>query len=217
MTSPATKVAIGKMAALAKIHILQKQAGLDDDTYRDLLQRETGLRSSADMTGPQRLQVISALERLVPKNVDPSRATGKFAKKLQALWIAGHNLGVIDNKSDEALIAFLKRQTGLDHHRFLQDARDANKAIDALKLMLRRQTGNDDLFRKDQKLPKLYNDFRFQICLHIWAELIKKDAAPAGTLTAWMISTIGNTPMDLTDRQWIDVQNSLGRLLRRTL
>ncbi len=205
------------MSALARIHILQKEAGLDDDTYRDLLERETGLRSSAKMTGAQHLQVISALERLVPQSAEPSRATGKFAKKLQALWIAGHNLGVIDNKSDEAMIAFLKRQTGLDHHRFLQDGRDANKAIDALKLMLRRQTGNDGLFKKESRLPDLYNDFRFQICLHIWAELIKKDAAPAGTLTAWMISTTGNTPMDLTDRQWIDVQNSLGKILRKVL
>ncbi|WP_346915080.1 hypothetical protein [uncultured Roseibium sp.] len=76
------------------------------------------------------------------------------------------------------------------------------------------KTGNEGLFRKDQKLPKLYNDFRFQVCLHIWAELIKKDANPAGTLTAWLITTTGNTPMEVTDRQWIDVQNSLGKILR---
>ncbi|WP_346915388.1 phage protein GemA/Gp16 family protein [uncultured Roseibium sp.] len=53
--------------------------------------------------------------------------------------MAGHNLGVIDNKSDDAMIAFLKRQTGFDHHRFLQNAADADKAIDGLKMWIRRR------------------------------------------------------------------------------
>lgn len=202
------------MNALAKIHVLKKQAGLDDDSYRDFLERETGLRSSADMSGEQRIKVIAALDRLVPKSSQPDRATGKYAKKLQALWIAGHNLGVIDDKSDHAMIAFLKRQTGLDHHRFLQDAGDANKAIDALKIWLRRSTQNYELFKQDRNETPLYNDFRFQVVIYIWSELIKRDAAPAGTLTAWLISTTGNTPIDLTDRQWIEVQNDLGKILR---
>ncbi len=87
------------MNAYAKIHVLKRNANLDDDTYRDLLERETGKRSCKGMAQAEQLQVISALQKLLPEQ-DPNaalgkRATGKYAKKLQALWIAGHNLGVI--------------------------------------------------------------------------------------------------------------------------
>ncbi|WP_153769248.1 regulatory protein GemA [Labrenzia sp. CE80] len=206
------------MSFIAKIHVLKRDCGLDDDTYRDLLHRETGKRSSADMNEAERRKVITVLEGLKPASNPYERATGKFARKLQALWIAGYNLGVIKNRSDKAMIAFLKRQTGLDHVRFLQDASDADKAIDALKAILRRQTGNDGLFRKDQSLPPAYNDFRFQVCLHIWSELIRKDAAPAGSLTAYLADKTGkDLPTDFSDREWIEVQNDLGRLLRTSI
>lgn len=203
------------MTALAKIHVLKKQAGLDDESYRDLLERETGLRSSADMTDDQHLKVIGALDRLVPGTETPNRATGKFAKKLQALWIAGYNLGVIRNRSDKAMIAFLRRQTGLDHTRFLRDPKDADKAIDALKLWMRRATGNDGLFRKDRSLPPLWNDFRFQITMHAWTELVAAGAAPAPTLTTYLTFAFGKVdPATLTQQEWIDLQNGLGKLLR---
>ncbi|WP_298815448.1 regulatory protein GemA [uncultured Roseibium sp.] len=138
------------MNAYAKIHVLKRNAGLDEDSYRDLLERETGKRSSKGMTTAEQRKAIQAIERLLPEgdagNQGTARAIGPFAKKLQALWIAGYNLGVVDARSDKAMMDFLKRQTGLDHHRFLQDSRDATRAIDALKLWIRRETGNDALF-----------------------------------------------------------------------
>ncbi len=207
------------MNAYAKIHVLKKNANLDDDTYRDLLERETGKRSCKGMASAEQLKVISALQRLLPEQ-DPNaaqgkRATGKFAKKLQALWIAGYNLGVIANKSDEAMIAFLQRQTGLDHHRFLQDGRDANKAIDALKMWLRRSTQNYDLFTQDQNQSPILNDYRFQICLHIWAELAKVGKEPAQNLTTYMVACCGKDyPGSLNSTDWIQLMNRLGKFYR---
>lgn len=201
------------MSALAKIHVLKKAAALDDETYRDLLERETGKRSSKGMNQVEHLRVISALEAIAPKQ-DTPRAR-KFTKKLQALWIAGYNLGVIENKSDKAMRAFLKRQTGLDHHRFLQDAEDADKAIDALKLWIRRRTQNYDLFTQDRSQPALYNDFRFQVCIHIWSELVRQDRTPASTLTGWLLGRFGhNDVLRLTSGDWISAMNTLGKLLR---
>ncbi|ADZ70099.1 regulatory protein GemA [Polymorphum gilvum] len=206
------------MTAHALIHVGLKQLGIAGDDARDLYERVTGARSLRAMTPPQHQAVVDELHRLGFKRSSRSgsakRATGPYAGKLQALWIAGYNLGVVRDKTDAAMIAFLKRQTDLDHHRFLREAADANRAIDALKLWIRRATGNDGLFRKDRSLPDLYNDFRFQIVLHIWSELIKRNAAPAGTLTAWLIQTIGNMPTELTAKQWIAAQNRLGKLLR---
>lgn len=198
----------------AKIHVLKGQANLDDDSYRDLLERETGQRSSKGLSGQQRLTVITALEKLAPPP-ETQRATGIYAKKLQALWIAGYNLGVIHNRTDAAMMTFLKRQTGLDHMRFLQDAKDANKAIDALKLWIRRTAGSDNLFHKDKGEPPLYNDYRFQVCVHIWSRLIAKDAAPAGKLTSYLSGKTGREePETLSDSEWIVVQNDLGKLWR---
>ncbi len=61
------------------------------------------------------------------------KLTGKYAKKLQALWIAAWNLGIARDRDDKALLAFVKRQTGIDHTRFLVYADDAKRAIEALK------------------------------------------------------------------------------------
>ncbi|WFE92287.1 regulatory protein GemA [Roseibium porphyridii] len=210
------------MNAYAKIHVLKRNAGLDEDSYRDLLERETGKRSSKGMTAAEQRKAIRAIERLLPETntakQGTERATGPFAKKLQALWIAGYNLGVVKNKSDAAMLAFLKRQTGLDHHRFLQDGRDANKAIDALKLWIRRVTGNEELFTRDLSLPLLYNDFRFQICLHLWSELLKFECAPARSLTEWMIGKfLKNDFAKLSDREWIQAMNCLGQHYRAKL
>ncbi|MCV0428858.1 MAG: regulatory protein GemA [Roseibium sp.] len=203
------------MSSLAKIHVLKNKAKLDEDTYRDIVERETGQRSSKNLSDADRLKVIQALEPLAPKQ-DTSRATGKFAKKLQALWIAGYNLAVINNKSDQAMMAFLRRQTGLDHHRFLQDERDATKAIDALKLWIRRATGNFELFTQDQVRTPLQNDYRFQICLHIWLELVKQDRAPGSSLSEFLASRQAqNDVLDLTSGDWIACMNALGDLYRR--
>lgn len=202
------------MSALARIHVLKKQAMLDDDTYRDILERETGKRSSKGMSHGEHLKVINALTAIAPKQ-DNQRATGKFARKMQALWIAGYNLGVVSNKSDQAMMVFLKRQTGLEHHRFLQDGKDANKAIDALKLWIRRGTQNYGLFTQDQNLPPLQNDFRFQVCIHIWSQLVVLDKAPAGTLTAYLYSIGGRDDLRLfTSNDWIQAMNRLGKLYR---
>ncbi len=202
------------MTALAKIHVLKSKACLDDDTYRDILERETGKRSSKGMSQVEQLKVITALQAIAPRQVGQTVA-GSFAKKLQALWIAGYNLGVVDDRSDQAMVAFLRRQTGLDHHRFLQDPQDAKKAIDALKLWIRRSTGKQDLFTRDQSLPALYNDHRFQVCGHIWSELVKQDRTPSGTLTAYLVERSGQQDiLQQTSSDWISAMNALGTLLR---
>lgn len=203
------------MTAIAKIHVLRAQAGLDEDTYRAFLEKHTGRRSSNDMTTDQRLTVISELQKLVPKHYRPA-ATGKFAKKLQALWIAGYNLGVVETKSDKAMIVWLKRQTDLDHHRFLSSAADAAKAIDALKLWFRRETGNPDLFTRDKLRSRLLNDHRFQICLHLWTELLKQDRHPSQSLEQLLRCVSGKeSPEQLSDSDWIKAMNKLGQNYRR--
>lgn len=49
---------------LARIHMGRQALGLDEETYRELLQRVTGKRSSAEMTADERRAVITELTRL---------------------------------------------------------------------------------------------------------------------------------------------------------
>ena len=51
---------------LARVHLLAKQSGLEEDAYRDLLERETGRRSAAVLGEPALARVVDVLEALVP-------------------------------------------------------------------------------------------------------------------------------------------------------
>ncbi len=135
-------------SSIAAIHVAKKHLGLDDDTYRAKLARITGKHSVKDMTEAEREKVLTVFrnEGFKPapaaRRVDGrQKLTGKFAKKLQALWIAAWNLGIVRDRDDKALLAFVKRQTGLDHTRFLVYPDDANRAIEALKGWINREAG----------------------------------------------------------------------------
>lgn len=207
------------MTTLARIHVLKKQAALDEDSYRDLMQRETGKRSAKDLTAAERRAFIGVLTGLQRRFDRSSReALQPYAAKLRALWISGYWLGVISERSDTAMQAFLKRQTGLDSDRFLRNPQDGEKAIEALKDWIRRKTGNAGLFRIEAGLPALYNDPRFQVVLHLWSELIARNAAPCSTLTGYLIDTFGHgDPERLTGSDWAVVHQGLGTLSRGTV
>lgn len=135
------------MTALARIHIAKKDLGLDDETYRALLERVTGKTSSKRMTSVEHQAVIDEMKRLGWSASLPSRSRqgrsspleGKYAPKLQAQWISAWNLGIVRSKHDKAMLAFVKRQTGLDHTRFLHHDEDAKKAIEGLKAWMSRE------------------------------------------------------------------------------
>lgn len=73
MTTKRAKVSTAKMAMMAKIHIAKKELGLDDDTYRDVLERVTGKRSCKKM-------LIGELEAVI-KDMESRGFTPKAAPK----------------------------------------------------------------------------------------------------------------------------------------
>jgi phage gp16-like protein len=132
--------------SIAAIHVAKKQLGLDDDTYRSALRQVTGKASAADMSEGERQKVLERFRQQGFKAASTGARKpleGKFAPKLQALWIAGWNLGLVRDRDDRALLAFVKRQTGIDHVRFLRHGQDAAKAIEGLKGWLERAGGVD--------------------------------------------------------------------------
>nr|WP_281390428.1 regulatory protein GemA [Paracoccus amoyensis] len=86
---------------------------MDEDDYRAMLVRVTGVASLRVMSEPQKLQVIEEMKRLgfrvqsrgkrLPVSVKP------YVRLIHALWKSCHRAGAIENGSREALRAFCKR------------------------------------------------------------------------------------------------------------
>jgi phage gp16-like protein len=141
---------------LAKIHIAKKDLGLDDDTYRDVLEAATGKRSAAGLTGGELVAVVKHFEArgwkpsVVKGGKAGAAASGRparradhpVARKARALWISLHQLGVVENSSEQALEAFAKRQLGVDRLQWA-DQGQGFKLIEALKRMAEREADWD--------------------------------------------------------------------------
>jgi len=214
------------MNALRQIHVGVRQLGLDEDTRRDLYERVTGKRSARDMTEAEHRAVVAELERQGFER--SSRGAGKrhkplsgpYAKKLQALWIAGWNLGLVRNRDDKALLAFVKRQTGLDHTRFLHHHDDATKAIEALKGWLARDGGVDwtvgDHMHDWARAPG------HKIARAQFARLKAQfpELAETNSLHHWLVETrrdrpgMPADPARLGQKDWVVVMNALGARIR---
>lgn len=204
------------MNALAAIHVARKQLGLDEDTYRALALRVTGESSAGAMTEIQRGKLLEELRRQ-GFNYARKSLEGPFARKLQALWISAHHLGVVRDRSDAALLSFVKRQAHVDHTRFLLDGTEAAKVVDALKAWMTRDAGVDWSLKPYmaawQRLPGA------KVALAQWALL-----AEAGTVEAsfgafqTFVQDHAFNPIDrMTAREWAGIVKTLGRRVRKAV
>lgn len=121
------------------IHAIKTRTRLDVPSYRAMLQGY-GVASSKDLSRAEADRLIERMRDIPGADRPPqARATGRYAPKLQAMWIALYNLGAVRNNRDAAMHAFLEGQTGIQHTRFLQDHADAASAVEALKDWLARE------------------------------------------------------------------------------
>lgn len=106
---------MNRRALLAMVHIARKDLGLDEDTYRDVLERVTGRASARDLDERDLSKVIDAFKvkgwqpkagkRHVTKSDKP------YVRKVYALWGELHRKGIVKGESRGALRAFVKRTT----------------------------------------------------------------------------------------------------------
>ena len=127
---------------LARIHIAKKELGLDDDTYRDVLERVTGNRSSSKLTEPARLKVIAEFKRMGWKGFTKGRKRSDkpYVRKVFALWGELKRAGIWREDSQKSLRNFVKKLTGCDDPEWL-DYGQASQVIEALKKMKERANG----------------------------------------------------------------------------
>lgn len=187
----------------------------EEDDRRDLYERVTGKRRLREMTPAQKDQVVDELRRLGLKDKTPRRQLdGPYAKKLQALWIAGWNLGLVRDRQDAALIAFVKRQTKIDHPNWLRDPASADKAVEAVKDWLRRERG---VMWGNTNGYDWLRDHGAKIAWAQWRHLYP--AASITDLTAFqakVFAVVGAKPSldHLTIADWRKVSNVLGTVIR---
>ncbi len=129
---------------LAQIHIAKAQLGLDDDTYRAMLWTVARVRSSGDLDFHGRIKVLQHLKSRGWKN-KPARkakserplASDEQSRKIRALWIELHQVGGINDSSEAALAAYVKRITTVDALQWLTSSQ-ASRVIESLKKWLDR-------------------------------------------------------------------------------
>lgn len=209
------------MSMLATIHIAKKQLGLEDDDFRDVCERVTGKRSTRDMSEPQRIKLVEHFREQGFKPISKGARKsleGKFATKLQALWIAGWNLGVFRNNDDKAMIAFVQRQTGIDAIRFVRYLDDATKAIEGIKGWIERKVG--PVWHE----PSIGITWRKtdggKIASVQWSILSQYSSLPEpGGFTVYVRKLLRKDDAfqlsDMTASEWRIVMNTLGHLVRK--
>lgn len=203
------------MKTIAAIHVAKKQLGLDEDTYRAVLKRVTGKDSLKLMSGSEQMKVV---EHFRQQGFKPASSAGRkalagpLAKKLQALWIGAWNLGLVKNRDDAALLAFVKRQTGIDHTRFLTHAADAAKAVEALKAWMARDGGVDWAVT-----PAMSDALKLSGFKIAQAQLAKILGRPAKGLEFYsaVINHIPKAPEYMVaEADWVPVMNAFGKEVR---
>lgn len=140
---------------LAAIHIAFKALGISKEDACALKLQLTGQASAADMTEQQRKRVLARLAELqadaaIERGEQPSNKPRRQPPthpvafdpderwfKARALWGALAAAGQVRIDTDAALIAYVARQTKVDHWRFL-NGHQVNNVIEALKRWCKR-------------------------------------------------------------------------------
>lgn len=128
------------------IHVARRELGIDEETYRAMLQTVVGVKSSSDLDWQGRKKVLDHLKAKgfkVKSKAAPKAAAASSAavdpqyRKILALWSALHDAGIVRVNTEAALRIYIKRMTGCADYRFCNGAQVVT-VIEALKKWLAR-------------------------------------------------------------------------------
>lgn len=144
MPSRASFTILPKQIAL--VHVAQKQLGLDDDTYRDILRRWGGVESSADLDPVSFQKVMIRMSALGFRSTWTKRTFGDRHSSMATAAQIGfiRDLWERYDSADEGelhLNSWLQKFHGVSALRFLS-AKKAGAVITALKAMVARKAGS---------------------------------------------------------------------------
>lgn len=127
-------------AELAQIHIAKTQLGLDDDTYRAIIFTISHgrTRSASDLDWTGRKQLLEHFKAkgwkpAAPKKAKAAKPVSKGQEGLiRRLWDELHQVGKVNDPSDAALGAWLKRNKLPERLEWL-NGEQLNRVIESLK------------------------------------------------------------------------------------
>jgi len=196
------------------IHALRRASGMTEDDYRAHLEGRFKVVSSRNLTEAQAGVLLDDLRVAAgqPKPAARStRASGKFAPVLQALWLSAYNLGIVETPNDAALLAFVKRQCKVDHDRFLQDGEAAAPVIEALKAWIAREASVE---WATGARAATQNKIRVITAI---ARRIRAAGLESFDLTRFAALEGFGEPDQCTDRQLDKLATKMGAVLRRQM
>lgn len=134
---------MSKSKLIQLIHIAKSQLAIDDDTYRQMLLATAGKDSTRQCSIPQLQEVLDTL-KAQGFSVKTDRKTrsrkpdnAPQSKKIRALWLTLADAGLVQNRSEEALGRWVKRETGVEALNWLS-SEQASQCIEKLKKWLAR-------------------------------------------------------------------------------
>ena len=140
----------GRKRLISAVHVGKTQLGLDDDTYRALLEKVTGQRSAAKLTYQQLNAVLDNMKAQGFSYKKPAqrrqspKSKGTDIDRIRAIWITMSKQGFVRDGSEAALDAYVKRMTaklnngiGVEHVAWLKDVQ-VEHVMEALKNWHRR-------------------------------------------------------------------------------
>lgn len=131
------------LATSAQVQALQaarRRAGIDDDAWRAKLNLVAGVTSTKALTVTQAAGLIDELRG---RSGASARVAGPYGEKARALWISAYWLGIVDDRSDDALLAWVQRQTGKPSLAWVRTSADGVRVIEGLKEWLTREADVD--------------------------------------------------------------------------
>jgi phage gp16-like protein len=121
------------------IHVARRELGLDEETYRAMLNMVVGVKSAADLDAAGRQKLLDHMKSKGFKV--KSKAGGKAKidlaadpqyRKIQALWSDLERMGAVRVNTEAAIRVYIKRITGCDAYAFCGNAQIAS-IIETLK------------------------------------------------------------------------------------
>lgn len=138
------KVQPTRTQQLARIHVIKKALGWDDDLYRDVMSQVCGATSAAALDDAGRAKLLAHLQTRKDaqdgkpaRPVKPRKPLDATGRKLWSLWMQAADKGMVQQRTMPALNAWLHRQTGVERIEWLS-GKQADLAIESLKLWIAR-------------------------------------------------------------------------------
>lgn len=125
---------MNRRGLLAMVHIARKDLGLDEDSYRDMLEAVAGVRSASELDDAALLRVVENCKRLgwVPRAPKERRSDAPQVRMIWALWHEMSAAGIVRSPTSAGLRAFVRSQTGVSDPEWLSPEQ-AGLIIEALK------------------------------------------------------------------------------------